>query len=212
MKINDTGVRLRETPGLDGNIIRILGEDEEVTKLTHREFVNDPYRWINVKTATDTGWVYGEYVSLIEEPTAYKFNSISDVRIPVGDDFIEIGMTKDALIDLLGSPRNTSIDDERNEEWIDFYYKGRITVMITRVNNRVNQYILYTPEQMLINQTRIGIHINELLRKNDKLGSRSDKTYYSLSLANYFKAIVYDCAIMIDTNKDGIIWRIQIDG
>jgi hypothetical protein len=211
MEVNDTGVRLRETPGLDGKIIRTLIKGEYLTKITHREFTNDSYRWINVKTATDTGWVYGEYVSLSEKPTPYKFNSINDARIPVGDNFIEIGMTKDSLIELLGSPRRVSVDTDRAEEWLDFYYKGRITVMVTQVNNRVNQCILYTPEQALINKTHVGMNINELLRNNDEIESRN--TYiYSLFLANYFKSTVYECSIMLDTNAEGIIKRIQIGG
>jgi hypothetical protein len=211
MKVNETGVRLRETPGLNGKIIRTLIKNESLTMITYREFENENYRWINVKTSTDTGWVYGEYVNLIEDTISYKFNTINDAKICVENSFIEIGMLKNSLLRLLGNPTTISVDKDRNEEWLDFYHNGRITVMITQDNNRVKQCILYTPEQILINKTRIGLNINELLKYNDGFESYSSNTHL-LFLPNYFKPSVYDAAIMIDTNKDGVITRIQISG
>ena len=210
MKINDSGVRLRENPGLDGKIIRTLTKGECVTMLSYRLYENDKFRWINVKTNTGEGWVYGEFVSLVEANIPYKFNSIDDVKLPVDKGVIEIGMTKEALVNLLGNPRWVSIDDERKEEWLDFYYKGRLTVVISQINNLVYQLILYTPEQVLINKTKIGIPISMILKYNDI--TQDSTNLFSMSFANYFKSSEFDCSIILNTDNQGIITRIQIGG
>lgn len=212
MKINDSGVRLREAPGLDGNIIRILEKDEFVMMLSYRRYGDDEFRWINVKTNTGEGWVYGEYVSLIEDAKPYQFNSIEDARFPVNNGMIEVGMTKNLLIELLGEPVRTYIDDEYKEEQLDFYYKGRLTVVVSAYNNnnKVTHFSIYTAEQELVNRTKVGMPINTILEINNNL-TRSGNVY-SDGLPNYFKSAEFDCSIIITTNQQGLITRIQIGG
>jgi hypothetical protein len=215
MKINDTGVRLRAAPGLTGDIIRILEKDEEIVVLTQRRpSVDDLYYWLNVETRTGRGWVYGEFVSLSEGIVPYKLNSLESVKILIENGVLEIGMERDAVISLLGQPVAVSIDEERNEEWLEFDKNGKITIMITRYNNRVNQVGL-TSTHYLANGIHIGMDINTILSINTMSMKRPflGGYLYGKSLPDFWIAkSEYYTILTMQTDAHGIIIKLQLDG
>jgi hypothetical protein len=209
MKINDSGVRLRETPGLDGKIIRILSKGESVSMEDSRRNQFDNSFWINVKTDNGMGWVYSEYVSLAEGIVKYKLNSNDSVSLCIKKDILKIGMTRDEVLKILGKPESESIDDERKEEWLEY---DKLSVMVMSYNKRVNHFTIKSDKYPLINEIKVGENIKPILEVNkDKIKSYT-KNDYSVMLANYFYSTAYDCGITLMTDDNGKIIEIQIGG
>lgn len=61
--VNDDGLRLRETAGLSGVVVTELPADTAVTVIGGPVSL-DGYSWYQVETASGTGWVAGEFLSL----------------------------------------------------------------------------------------------------------------------------------------------------
>jgi hypothetical protein len=219
LTINDTGVRLRSFPGLKGDIIRILDKGEPVTMLGFSGYhvrgfepgPADEYNWINVETKTDTGWVYGEFVSYAEGIVLYNINSLDAVKLSTEKGIIEIGMKKEELIALLGSPLKVDVDEARKEEYLWFDINGELFIIISQYTNRVDHIIVDTPGQELVNGIRVGIPAQKVLCDDAyKKGSPRDPPYYSLPSYLKIPSHYFECSVFLKTDDAGIITEIQI--
>ena len=210
MQINDSGVRLREEPGLEGNIIRILHKGEKVFMISCRGFEPDEYEWVKVQTESDQGWVYGKYISLVEETRPLRFNTIDDASIRVGEKCIFIGMTESDLIETLGAPMSRLSDEESGEEM--FFYGGYNELTINTSYDRIDYIKIETTTHSMSNGITVGTRIEDIIAANDS--DLLDHRYYlySFGIPNYFKSSVYNCSVVFRITIGGYVATIEVGG
>ena len=119
--LTDNNVRLRNKPTLDSQVIRLMKKNDLVTFITSAESSDGDYKWIHVSTSSGNGWIYGQYLSVINEGS--KEILLTDYAgIIVNKNIISIGLTKEKVNEILGTPTSLFHDDEYNE---DILYYGK---------------------------------------------------------------------------------------
>jgi hypothetical protein len=205
--INDTGVRLRDQPGLKSNILRVLNLNEAVEYITARDlFDGSEYKWINLKTKNNTGWVYGEYVSSMYK-NINQFIFIEDAGISMPTGTIYSGMYEKNLFQILGQPFSKFYDKDFNEDTVEYGSKKELTFLIHKYNQRIHHIIIKTDKFILTNSAHVGMSVSDINPINLQ---KTDSTRYSFTLLNRFKSSVFDTTVMLTVDINGIIIEIQI--
>ena len=146
--INDNNVRMRESNTIDSKIVTQLQKNQSVEILQTVESVDKDlidFKWIKVKIDNKSGYVYGKYVD-----PKFSTNKLNwkDVNLKIDNSFIYIGMSKNELVKILGSPKQTLHDDTDNTDIINYDEYPGLTIIITSYNNRINHLIIKNPKIM----------------------------------------------------------------
>ncbi|MDR3056740.1 MAG: SH3 domain-containing protein [Prevotella sp.] len=196
LKVTDTGVRLRETPGVTGKIIRNLDLHEivEYIESKYTEYT-DEYKWVNIKTNRGIGWAYGEYFDFIQETQNNQFDFIENIKIRTTNGFIFPGLTKEKTIEVLGEPIKTW--DGGHEYCLYYGNNEDLRIDFYKYNNRINHIIIKSAHYILANGARVGLNIKDFSNNKNHL-------------RNIFRNEIYDAFCGLLTEKDGTLYEIQI--
>lgn len=204
--LNDSDVRLRTGPDLSSSIIRKLVKNEQVDYITSQDlFDGSDYKWINVKTKYGNGWVYGEFVVRADGNKSLLF--VEDVGIQTRKSIISSGDKKERLISELGQPIKSAFDQDKNEDSLVYGDDQGLIFLVYRYNNRIHQIIIKSSSIVLANGIKVG---SKLPKESVSLMEKVNETKYTTLLRNMFKSSFYDSAIIITTDKNGVISEIQI--
>lgn len=205
--INDKGVRLRDEPGLNGKIIRNLDENEKCEYITAQDlFDGSDYKWINVKTTKETGWVYGEFVSKNID-TKKQFTNIEDAGIKTSKGNIYSGMNEMYLLQILGEPLSRFFDEDYNEDTLTYGFEKELVFLIRKYNHRIHHIIIKSKKYSLTNNVEIGMNISEIQSISMK---KIDNTRYSCDMINLFRSSFFDTVVILTVDQIGIITEIQV--
>ena len=203
LQINDNNVRLREEAGLNGKIIRQLAKNEIV------EYINDFYdgsefKWVNVKTTKETGWIYGEFLEYTTK-NRLIINRIEDVGIIVSKGVLLSGMPEKNIISLLGSPSRISNTDDSHENSYYYGVDDDIRIYSYKYNGRINHITIKSSKYELACGIKIGMNINDIQTPYDRRRETENYVSYSYQVRNRFRHNDYDSFLILHTDLNGII-------
>ena len=205
LRINDSNVRLRDEPGLNGKIIRQFAKNEIV------EYINtvDLYdAWVNVKTSKETGWVYGEFLEYIAK-NRLAINRIEDVGVVTPKGILLSGMDEKNIITFLGNPTESIYD--KDEDVTTYCYGTQDEFRITAYkNDKIYHIRITSPEYELANGVKVGMNIKEITTLYDRKYETDTKNSYSYQVRNRLRNDRHEGFAIINTDLTGIITDIHI--
>lgn len=205
--INDENVRLRDKYGLDSNILRKLNIGERTECVEYVELKDDSdFKWIQIKTNIDSGWVYGEYI-FQDDISNFSFKSAENLGIKTKDGIIYSGMKETDLRSVLGDPESTFYDEEYNDD--SFYYNG-LTILVNRNLKRIHHIIIKSSEYELVNGVKIGDYIDNVTDLYSYKKESKETNRYGFETSNLFRISAFDSNAVLITDKDDVIIEIQI--
>jgi hypothetical protein len=207
-KINDNNVRMRESNTIDSNILTQLQKNQSVEIIQtidsdDKDFID--YKWIKVKTDNKIGYVYGKYVDPQISTNKLKWQ---DVKLKVNNKFIYIGMQKNELFKLLGSPKKIFHDDSDNTDTLNYEEYSGLTIIITSYNNRIDHLIISNPEFIFNCGLKCGNKFDSNMLKISA-NKINNKTIVISNIDYGFLSHLYEGIIICTLDTSGIITEIQ---